>query len=298
MKRQFTILLCLSLIINFNYAQDNKMTITELRSEIISLIDTTDGDFAVAFRDLSNYKNEILINEKEIFHAASTIKTPVMIEVFKQASEGKFNLHDSILIKNEFKSIVDGSTYSMDISRDSGENFYDIIGEKREIIEFVEDMITVSGNLTTNILIEIVGADNVMKTMKSIGANDIKVLRGVEDMKAFNLGLNNTTTAYDLMLIFQSIAEGKIVSEESCKEMVEILSRQKFRSKIPALLPENVKVANKTGWIMGIEHDSGIVFLPDGRKYVLVILAKNVLDNKSAIEVEAKISKMIFDYLN
>ncbi|MBN1637452.1 MAG: serine hydrolase, partial [Ignavibacteriales bacterium] len=252
MKNKIILLLFLITIFNIHFSQDNKMTINELRNKIISLIDTVEGDFAVAFRDLSNYENEVLINEKEMFHAASTMKTPVMIEVFKQANEGKFNLNDSILVKNEFKSIVDSSTFSMDIDRDSGEKFYECIGQKREIIQLVEDMITVSGNLTTNILIEIIDAKNVNETMRSIGAKDIKVLRGVEDMKAYELGLNNETTAYDLMLIFQAIAEGKIVSEKACEQMLEVLMRQKFRSKIPALLPEEVKVANKTGSISGV----------------------------------------------
>ena len=73
----------------------------------------------------------MFINEKMIFHAASTMKTPVMIEIFKQAAENKFNLDDSIEVKNEFKSIVDGSTYSMDISDDSGEELYNFIGKRK-----------------------------------------------------------------------------------------------------------------------------------------------------------------------
>ncbi|MBN2570636.1 MAG: serine hydrolase [Ignavibacteriales bacterium] len=297
MKNKIALVLFLTTIFNLNFSQENKMTISELRSKIISKIDSVEGDFAVAFRDLSNSGNEIMVNEKETFHAASTMKTPVMIEVFKQSDENKFDLTDSILIKNEFKSIVDSSIFSMDIDRDSGENFYECIEQKKPIIELVKDMITVSGNLTTNILIEIVNAKNITETMRDLGAKDIKVLRGVEDMKAYELGLNNTVTAYDLMLIFKAIAEGEIVSEDVCKQMLDILMQQKFRSKIPALLPEDVKVANKTGSISGVEHDSGIVFLPDGRKYVLVILAKNLLDTEAGIKVEAEISKMIYDFI-
>lgn len=275
-------------------AQEN---LAQLKEKIIEKLNKTLGDFALAFKSLDNDSLQILINEKENFHAASTMKTPVMIEVFKQANEGKFSLDDSITVKNEFKSIVDSSKYSMNLSEDSGEDLYHFIGKKRTIRQLVYNMITVSSNLATNTLIDIVGAKNVMKTMKSIGANDIKVLRGVEDIKAFDLGLNNTTTAYDLMLIFENIAEGKIVSKKACAEMIDILLDQKINERIPALLPKKIKVAHKTGSITGVGHDSGIIFLPDGRKYVLVILAKNLNNRKEGEETEAKVSKMIYDYL-
>ncbi len=271
--------------------------ITELTEKIKNVFDSEKGDFAVAFQDLSSADNHVFINEKENFHAASTMKTPVMIEVFKQAYQGNFNLSDSLPVKNEFKSIVDSSLYSMDINEDSGEGLYKFIGQNKSIRDLVYNMITVSSNLATNILIQLVGADNVMKTMKSIGANDIKVLRGVEDMKAYNLGLNNTTTAFDLMIIFKHIAEGKVVSPDACRQMVDILLHQKFNEEIPAFLPAGVKVAHKTGSITGVQHDSGIVYLPDGRSYVLVLLAKNLQDKETGKKVEAEVSKLIYDFM-
>lgn len=283
-------------IINLT-AQDNTMTIQELKTKIENEFAAVEGRFALVFRDLSNPMNEIFINEKETFHAASTMKTPVMMELFKQASEKKFRLTDSILIKNEFKSIVDNSLYSMNIERDGGDNFYKLIGTKQPIIDLIIDMIIYSGNLCTNILIELADANKVNETMRSIGAKDIRVLRGVEDMKAFDSGLNNTTTAFDLMIIFQTLAEGSFISQKACDEMIEILLQQKHRTKISALLPEDVRVANKTGSITGVNHDSGIVFLPDGRMYVLVILSKNLSDMKAGNDAIAKVSRLIYDFM-
>lgn len=273
------------------------MSIADLKILIENEFASVEGNFALAFRDLSNFENEVLINEREFFHAASTMKTPVMMELFKQANENKISLTDSILIKNEFKSIVDGSLYSMNIERDGGENFYKHIGTRQPIIDLIIDMIINSGNLCTNILIELADANKVNETMRSIGANDIQVLRGVEDIKAFDAGLNNTTTAFDLMIIFQTLAEGSFISPKACEEMVEILLQQKHRTKISALLPENVRVANKTGSITGVSHDSGIVFLPDGRKYVLVILSKNLSDMKAGNNAIAKVSRLIYDFM-
>lgn len=290
-------LVIVSLIIFLGITSMAQENISSLKQNIEQAFDSIQGDFALAFKDLSGEKNIILINEKETFHAASTMKTPVMIEVFKQSGQGKFDLEDSLLIQNKFKSIVDGSEFSMNISDDSGEELYKFIGKKRIIRQLVYDMITVSSNLATNILIDLVDAKNVMTTMKEIEANDIQVLRGVEDIKAFELGLNNTTTALDLLIIFERIAKKDIVSEKACDEMINILLDQKFNDRIPGLLPDNVKVAHKTGSITGVVHDSGIIFLPDGRKYALIILSKNLINNEVGREVQAKVSKMIYDFM-
>jgi len=260
--------------------QMHAQNLDSLKIKIDSIFKSLEGDFSLAFKEVDNEKNLILINEKMIFHAASTMKTPVMIEVFKQAAENKFNLDDPVEINNEFKSIADGSPYYLDITDDSGEELYKFIGKKKTIYDLVFDMITVSSNLATNILIELVGAKNVTETMRSIGANDIQVLRGVEDNKAFQLGLNNVVTAFDLMLIYENLVENKFASDSLTNEMLNILLQQKHNSRIPAKLPQDVKVAHKTGSITGVGHDSGIVFLSDGRKYVLVLLSKNLKDAK------------------
>ena len=270
----------------------------ELQNKIASIFEENQGDIAIAFKNISGEKDSILINGHEDFHAASTMKTPVMIEVFKQASEGKFSLQDSLVIKNDFKSILDGSSYSMELGRDSGEHLYEQIGQKRSIEALVTDMIIYSSNLATNIIIELVDAKNVNKTMREMGAMDINVLRGVEDMKAYEAGLSNSTTAYDLMLIFEALANGKAVNAEADKEMLHILQQQKHTDLIPALLPENLKIANKTGWITGVHHDSALIELPDGKQYVLVLLSKNMKDMEAGTKMLAEVSKLIYDHVN
>ncbi|MBL1215022.1 MAG: serine hydrolase [Ignavibacteriae bacterium] len=274
------------------------MELNELKSKIENKFKNVEGDFGFAFREIGNPENQILINEQEVFHAASTMKTPVLIEVFRQVEAGKFSLDDSILVENNFKSIVDGSSYQMDITRDSGDALYDLLGKKTTIYNLVYDMITVSSNLATNIVIEIVDAEKVTETMRKLGAEKIQVLRGVEDMKAFDAGLNNSTTAFDMMLIFESIANCKMVNDTSCKEMIKILSDQKFNSVIPSLLPDDVVTAHKTGSIDGVQHDTGLVFLPNGKKYAIIFLSKNLVERRPAITAMAEISKMIYDYMN
>ncbi len=269
-------------------------TSENLKTAIETKLKSVEGDFAVAFKDLQTGKT-LFINEKENFHAASTMKTPVMIEVFKQANAGKFKLTDSILVKNEFKSIVDGSLYGMDINDDSADGMYKQIGKKMTIYDLTYQMIIVSSNLATNILIDLVDAKNANESMRKLGAKDIQVLRGVEDKKAFEKGLNNSVTAFDLMLIFEKIAQNKVIDKKSCDEMRKILFDQKFNEIIPEKLPKDVKVAHKTGSITGVQHDSGIVYLPDGRKYVLVLLSKKLKNADAGVKVLAEVSELIYN---
>lgn len=268
-----------------------------LKSDIQDKFKATEGTFALAFINLADTSQSLMINADEMFHAASTMKTPVMIEVFKQAKQGKFSLSDSIEVKNEFRSIVDSTAYTMDIGEDSDEGLYNIIGKKRTIRDLVNDMITTSSNLATNILVQKVGAQNVTQTMRGYGAGSIRVLRGVEDIKAFDRGLNNETNARDLMIIFKKLGNGQAVNQKASAEMIEILKQQEFNEMIPAQLPDSVEVAHKTGWITGVHHDSGLILLPDGRKYVLVLLSKEAPDRGKVIQMFAEISRDIYNYV-
>ena len=275
---------------------DKKQSTDELKRHITEVLSKQPGVFAVAFKDLTTGE-EIVINEHELFHAASTMKTPVMVEVYKQVSEGKFSLKDSILIKNEFVSIFDGSTFSISPSVDSDTLLYKEIGKKRTVYSLMYDMIIVSSNLATNLIIELVDAKNVTNTLRSIGAKDIQVLRGVEDTKAFEAGMNNQVTAYDLMLLFEKIDKEELISSEASMAMMDILLNQQFNDIIPANLPKEVKVAHKTGSITGVQHDSGIVFLPNGRKYVLILLSKDLENESAGVSAMATVSKMIYDHV-
>jgi Beta-lactamase class A len=271
------------------------MTLSSLQQQIEERLSKEKGVFAVAFKDLTTGE-QIMINERERFHAASTMKTPVMIEVFRQAEEGKFSHDDSVIIKNEFKSIVDSSLFTLSPDDDSEKELYQHVGEPRKLSALVYDMIIVSSNLATNMVIELVDAKNVTQTMRSLGADSIQVLRGVEDNKAYQKGLSNTTTALDLAIIFEKIAKGEAVSPRASQAMIDILLDQRFNEIIPARLPKDVKVAHKTGDIYGVRHDSGIVILPDGRRYVLVLLSKQLEDPDAGIKAMAEVSEMIYKY--
>jgi beta-lactamase class A len=252
-----------------------------------------DAVVGVAFHDLETGYS-LFINADDSFHAASTMKVPVLIELMRRVDAGALALDQGVLLINQFGSIVDGSPYSLDAGDDSDSSAYARIGRRVPVRELIDRMITRSSNLATNALIELVRADRVNATAHSLGARNIQVLRGVEDNKAFRAGLNNTVTARDLAVLLEGIERGTVASRSSCDVMREVLLRQEFNTEIPAGLPPGTKVAHKTGWITGVLHDAAVVY-PNGRKpYVLVVLTRGIPDDKIARQMIADISRIVY----
>ena len=240
---------------------------------------------------------EYFLNADVALHPASTFKVHVMMEVFRQANEGLLSLDDRLPIVNSFTSIADGSKYSLDVNDDAEQTLYPRVGENESIRELTRLMIVRSSNLATNILIETIGTKGVNDFVHSLGIEAVLIRRGVEDKAAFRLGMNNSATARGLTQTMDMIARKKVVSQEASEEMIEILLGQEFNESIPALLPNSVKVAHKTGWTDDFYHDTGIVY-PEGREpYVLSIMTKGFTEDQEteAHECMAAISRAIYD---
>ncbi len=267
--------------------------IESLRKALEAEIRASEAEVSAAFKNLETGET-LLIREKEMVHAASTMKVPVMIEVFKQAEDGRFRLDDRLAVKNEFRSLVDDSLFSLRKEDDSDADIYDLIGTEMTIRELVERMITVSSNLATNILVDLVQPKNVTATLRELGVRRMKVRRGVEDTLAYERGLNNMTDALDLLRIMEAVASDKAGSPAACEEMIAILKRQKFRSGIPAGVPPGVAVANKTGSITGMEHDAAIIFPPGRKPYVLIVLARGVRSSEEGEKLIARLSRLVY----
>jgi len=247
----------------------------------------------IAYVDLAS-GDTLFLNADTSFHAASTMKVPVMIELFRRANTGSFRMDQGLLMVNQFGSIVDGSPYSLDVGSDSDSTLYHRIGQRVRVDTLLRLMITRSSNFATNTLITLVGADAVTRSMRSLGAQRIQVLRGVEDGKAFEKGLNNTTTARDLAIILRAIEEGRAGSPAATREMLAILLAQEFNEKIPAGLPPGTRVAHKTGEITAVSHDAAIIY-PTGRKpYVLVVLTRGIADGTKSSKLIADISGILY----
>jgi beta-lactamase class A len=259
-----------------------------LRDRVMAIVANSGAEVAVAFRTLDG-RDELLLDADTPFHAASTMKVPVMIELFRQAAAGTVSLDEPLAIRNEFHSIVDGSPYTLDVSDDSDGEIYKAAGGTLPLRQLCEAMITVSSNFAANLLIERLGVENIRHTVARLGADGMQVLRGVEDNKAFAKGLNNTTTARGLLVLLEKIAKGEAVSRTADAEMVAILKRQKFNTAIPVGVPPGVAVAHKTGSITKIHHDAAIVY--GTRPYVLVVLVRGLQDEAQSAAVIAAISR-------
>ncbi|MBA2257380.1 MAG: serine hydrolase [Acidobacteria bacterium] len=264
----------------------------QLTARLQALIAPSGAEVAVAFRPLDG-SPEVVIDADKVFHAASTMKVPVMIELFRQAQEGTLKLDDPLPIRNEFRSIVDGSPYQLSVGDDSDREVYSNIGKTMTLRALCEAMITVSSNFATNLLIEKLDVKKVRATVKRLGAEGMQVLRGVEDQKAFDKGMSNSTTARGLMVLLEMIGRGQAVSPTADAEMIEILKRQRFNEAIPAGMPPGTPVAHKTGTITRIHHDAAIVYGP--RPYVLVVLVRGIQDQKQSAALIAGISKAVWE---
>jgi beta-lactamase class A len=284
-----TLMLAVLLLVVPGGQTDSKFA--QARAEVEQLIRASSADISVAFRTLDG-KKELLIQPDVSFHAASTMKIPVMIELFAQAKAGKLRLDDPLPVKNEFPSIVDGSLYQLDASDDSDPDPYKAIGSAMTLRQLCEHMITISSNLAANLLIEKLGVENIRRTVHELNADGMSVLRGVEDGNAYERGLNNTTTARALLQLLQSIAHYKAVDRNSSRQMIEILKRQTLNDAIPAGLPPGTLVAHKTGSITKIQHDAAIVYTR--RPFVLVVLVRGLEDHQQSAALIAKIAQMLF----
>jgi beta-lactamase class A len=264
-----------------------------LATRIDSLVHASGAEVGLVYRALDG-SDSLLVNPDLRMHAASTMKVPVMLRLYMDQAEGRLDLDEPVEVRTTFRSIVDGSPYDLDSASDSDSTLYLRVGAGVSRRELIDRMITWSSNLATNLLIEDVGAERVTATLRGLGADSIEVLRGVEDIPAFQAGLSNTTTARDLAIVMEALLDSGVAGAQARDEMIGILERQHFRENIPAGVPEGTRVANKTGWITGINHDAALVFPEGAPPYVLVILLRGHPADDQGEAFAAQLSREIY----
>ncbi|MBB4639117.1 serine hydrolase [Longimicrobium terrae] len=229
---------------------------------------------AVAYHDYET-RTAWSFRGDEWFHAASTIKVPVLLGVFRAVQQGDLNLNARVHVRNRFLSVADGSSFRLQAGRDANSEVQSAIGRTMKVDELAFHMITTSSNLATNLLIEIVGVDRIRETLKDLNLDDgVEFRRGVEDERAYEAGISNRCTADGMLRVLRAIEERKSFSAQASERMLEILHAQVFRSGIPAGLPDDARVAHKTGEISTVAHDVGIVYLPKRKPFALVVLTE------------------------
>lgn len=248
------------------------------------------------FRDLAKPES-LAINADLRVHAASTMKVPVMIQVFRDIEAGRLRLDERLTVTNDFRSLADSSPYRLDRADDSDSSLYRQVGRPVPVGDLVRLMITVSSNLATNTLIERVGAARVMATLHALGIDSVAVLRGVEDGVAYRAGINNTLTARGLGQVFDAIADGRAAGAASCARMMDVLLDQRLNEGIPAGLPQGTRVAHKTGELTGHHHDGGVVFVGGRPRYILVVLTRGLQDRAQSSQLIADLAGLIHQHV-
>jgi beta-lactamase class A len=273
------------------------------------------ADVAVAYLDLSN-GSRVLHKETEQFHAASTMKVPVMVAAWAAIDAGQLTLDQAVPVHDEFRSIVDGTRYKLAAGDDADPSLYAFVGKTLPVSDLIRHMIVRSSNLATNLLVDQLTPSRITEAMRQVGANDIHVLRGVADEKAFQAGFNNEVTASDLMVLLAAIAQAAaapdtapqpmdfasssapvaspVISHRGATAMLETLKAQEFNEKIPAGLPAGTPVAHKTGDIIGNHHDAAIVYPPKESAYVLVVLTAGFAKEDDADRCIANLSRAVW----
>lgn len=254
------------------------------------------GEIGIALIDLGT-GDSLWLQAHWRVHAASTMKIPVLLELAHRVDAGDLNWTSRLAVRNRFRSVLDGSPYALRPSDDSDSTLYLREGDSVAVHELARLMIVRSSNLATNLLIDLLDPVRINERARALGADSIEVRRGVEDQKAFDAGIINSTTARDLAVLLRVLADGTSATRASTDVMLEILSAQEFRAGIPAGVPTGTRVANKTGTITGIHHDAAIVF-PKGRPpYVLVILTRGFADAAAADRFIARASHEVWKVL-
>ncbi len=274
--------------------------LARLQADLQALIEDQPARIAIAFHDQASGE-EVMIAADVEMHAASTIKVAIMLRLFQLIEIGKLELDQRLEVRNAFKSIVDGSPYSLDVTLQEEPELHAVIGQTLPLRRLIETMMIHSSNLATNLLLELAGPAATTAAMRALGACHVQCLRGVQDLRAFEAGRNNTCTAADMLVLMRAAADGPAFTPDSHATMLAIMRRCAHREMIAAGIPASAHavVANKTGRISSVEHDAAIVELTDGRRYGLVIYCDGIQTEEArakVLETGRKLSKRVFDY--
>ncbi|HSE07457.1 MAG TPA: serine hydrolase [Nocardioidaceae bacterium] len=228
-------------------------------------------------------------------YAASTMKLPLLVTAYRLHERGALDLDQAVPVHNRFRSALDGSWFSLDQADDQDDETWDRVGGEATLRQLLRHAVVRSGNLATNLVLELVGPAEIAALIRDAGCTPATVLpRGIEDAAAREAGLDNLVTARDLALIMCSVAAATIATADTCRDIESVLAAQEHRDKIPAGLPASVHVANKTGWVTGIAHDVALV-RPDGADpYVLAVCTTADLPEDRASRLIAAVSNRIW----
>jgi beta-lactamase class A len=202
----------------------------------------------------------IHVNSGRKYPAASLIKIPIMMEAFFQAEEGALDLNRQVRISEIEKAGGAGVIQSLSAEA------------SLSLLDCITLMIIVSDNSAANLLIKLLGKKNINDRMHGLGLQTTVLGRKMMDFEAAAKGIENFTTAADMVKCLRAIKDGKLFTEKNRSKMLDIMEAQQFREKLPAIASKELKIANKTGELPGIEHDCAIFTAGQDALYAAVLI--------------------------
>jgi beta-lactamase class A len=244
-------------------------------AEIDALIETVShgqGVISVVARVVGEEAPRYAHAPDERHYAASIMKLPVLIAAERLVERDLLDLARPVEVHAEFDSRNPGRRFEMDEEEDSDPETWAAAGHSLPLSDLVHRMVTVSGNLATNLVLEQVGFEEVAAVLADAGCSSRTAIpRMIEDYPAREIELDNLITANDLALVLVALAEGRLARAAATAECERILRAQTYRDGIPAGLPADVVVGNKTGWVDAVNHDVALVRPADGQPVVIAV---------------------------
>jgi len=235
--------------------------LTGLAPKLARLANRAPGMVAISVLDL-NHGYAISINGDVNLPAASTIKIPVMVEVMRQIALHRFTFERTV------------SLYDTDRDCGYGELCDAAWGSQYTVWQLLWSMITVSDNTAANMLIRLVGRQNINQTMQSLGLTQTwlgDTIHSDGDVRELR------SSANDMSRLLLMMADHRLINAKADDAMLEILAGQRHNRMLPAWLPKNITIAHKTGTLHDTLNDVGIVEL-NGSPYVICVFTTHLGD--------------------
>ncbi len=229
------------------------------------------------------------------------MKTAVLLEALRRVDEKTLSLSTGVPVVDCFSSAVDGSPFKLELEPGGDDRLAPYLGKHARLDFVMREMIVRSSNVATNLMLGLCPPKDVQAFADALGAPGVKVRRMVEDEKAYQAGISNETDAEGMAALMEAAVKSPKLSVEARRLAFEILAAQEFNGQIPAGIPKQAGavVAHKTGSISKVQHDAAFVRLPDGREYVLVLLATDFGANeegrKRVVETTQKMSRAVWE---
>jgi beta-lactamase class A len=219
-----------------------------------------DGVVSVVARVAGEDTPRVSVDPGATHYSASIMKLPILVAAHRLAERGLLALAAPVRVHDEFDSRNAGHRFRMDQDEDSDPQTWAALGAEQPLADLVRRMVTVSGNLATNLVLDEVGTAEVAAVLADAGCSArTAIVRGIEDYAAREVGLDNLITADDMARLLVALAEGRLAGPAATAACEQTLEQQEYRAGIPAGLPDGLVVGNKTGWVDGVNHDVALV---------------------------------------